>query len=195
MDLQHINVKLFLQSPADLRTGDYYGVFNGWIQQRALDELLVDVADYGHVHHGPGLVLIGHAANYSLDQHGGRNGLLYNRKARVEGSTQARLRQAVRAALAAARKLEQEQGFQFDGSEVQLTVNDRLLTPNTPETLAALRPELEALFGTLYAGADFTLTHTSRDPRERFTVHVTTAAGDGLAALLGRLEAETAYAG
>jgi hypothetical protein len=193
MDLQHINVKLFITAPAPLRTGDYTGVFNGWIQERALGELLVDVADYGHVHHGPGLLLIGHEANYSLDETGGRLGLLYNRKAPVEGTAQERLRQAVRQALLAAQKLATEQNFQFDVSQAQVILNDRHLAPNTPETFAALRPELETLFNTLYGGAAFTLTHSSLDPRERLTVDVSTTAGLDLAALLANLEAEKTY--
>jgi hypothetical protein len=195
MDLQHVNVKFFLKNAEGLETGAYTGVFNRWIQERALAEMLVDVADYGHVHQGPGLVLIGHEANYSLDQHGGRLGLLYNRKAPVSGTLEARLAQAVRAALIAAQKLEREEGFAFDGGEVEIVINDRLLAPNTPETLAALRPALEAVFKTLYAGAAYTLAHTSADPRERFTLRVTSAAGFDVAALLSHLEAETAYAG
>ncbi len=192
--MQHVNVKFFLRNAAGITTGDFYGVFNGWIQARAFEELLLDVADYGHVHQGPGLVLIGHEANYSLDEIGGRLGLLYNRKAGVEGSNQGRLRQAVRAALTACQKLEAEQGFKFDGGETQIILNDRLLAPNTPATLAALKPELEALFDTLYGGAAYTLTHTSTDPRERFTVNVTTAAGLDVTTLLANLEAKTAHA-
>lgn len=191
MDLQHINVKLFMKNTAGLRTGDYTGVFNRWIQERALDEMLVDVADYGHVHQGPGLLLIGHEANYSLDEHGGRLGLLYNRKARVDGPTQARLGQALRAALVAAQKLEREEGFKFDGRQAQIVINDRHLAPNTPETFAALKPELETLFSTLYAGADFTLTHASSDARERLTVDIATTADLDVTALLSRLEGET----
>ena len=193
MDLQHLNVKLFITAPTPLRTGDYTGVFNGWIQERALGELLVDVADYGHVHHGPGLLLIGHEANYSLDETGGHLGLLYNRKAPVEGTTQDRLRQAVHQALAAAQKLATEQGFQFDVNQLQLIINDRHLAPNTPETFAALQPDLVVFFNTLYSGAAFTLTHSSRDPRERFTIDVTTDAGLDLAALLANVNAVEAY--
>jgi hypothetical protein len=194
IELQHVNVKLFLRNAEGLKTGDYTGVFNGWIQTRALGELLVDVADYGHVHHGPGLVLIGHTANYSLDESEGRLGLLYNRKARVDGSNQDRLRQAVRAALLAAQKLEREQGLQFEGGEVQIIVNDRHVAPNMPATFAALKPEFTRLFDVLYGGAAYSLANASRDPRERFSVRATTAAGLDLTALLGHLEAETAHA-
>lgn len=194
MDLQHANAKLFVRDGDGLHTGDYTGVFNRWIHERALAEMLVDVADYGHVHQGPGLVLIGHEANYSLDQQGGRLGLLYNRKARVEGTREARLAQALRSALVAAQKLEREAGFEFDGSEVEITINDRLLAPNTPETVAALKPALEAVFDRLYAGQAYTLAHASTDPRQRLTVRVVAAASFDVSTLLSRLETETARA-
>jgi hypothetical protein len=195
MDLQHINVKVFARDGDRLRTGDYTGVFNRWIQERALAEMLVDVADYGHVHQGPGLVLIGHEANYSLDQQGGRLGLLYNRKAPVEGPPEARLAQALRSALIAAHKLEREEGLRFSGNDAEIMVNDRLLAPNTPETLAALKPALEAVFNRLYAGQAYTLAHTSTDPRQRFSVTVSTAASFDVATLLSHLEAEAVRAG
>jgi len=46
-------------------------VFHRWIQERSLDELMVDVADYTHVPDGPGVVLVCHDAIYSLDTGGG----------------------------------------------------------------------------------------------------------------------------
>src|SRR5690349_3838270 len=102
MNLQHLNLKLFLDQPFDPQP--FIGVFNDWIQRqptprRVTPELLIDVADYRHVNHGPGLLLIGHEANYSLDQAEGRWGLLYARKAAVDGSPLERLQQAARAAL------------------------------------------------------------------------------------------------
>ena len=39
IELQHVNVKLFLRNAEGLMTGDYTGVFNDWIQTRALGEL------------------------------------------------------------------------------------------------------------------------------------------------------------
>jgi hypothetical protein len=131
MNVQHVNVKFFLQNPETIELAGYAAVFNSWIQQQRLEELLIDVADYLHVHHGPGMMLIGHEADYSLDHRAGRLGLLYNRKAQVEGTTQEKLTQAVRAALTAAQILERENGLRFDGSEIQVIINDRLLVPNT----------------------------------------------------------------
>lgn len=193
MDIQHLNIKFFLDDPEAVDFSDLIGIFNGWIQKQGAEELLIDVADYAHVHAGPGVLLIGHEANYSLDNTGGRPGLLYNRKAKVDGTVQARLTQATRAALVASRRLETEHGYKFTGQALQLFINDRLLAPNTPETFNALAPELHAFFNQLLAGAEYTLNWVA-DPRERFTVNVTTAAKLDLATLWHNLESEAVHA-
>src|SRR5690349_10028623 len=109
MDVQHFNVKLFAADPGAIHLEAFTAIFNSWIQRQVSEgELLVDVADYQHVPAGPGIVLVGHEANYGLDNERNRLGLLYNRKATVSGSNQDRIRQAVRAALRAASRLEQE---------------------------------------------------------------------------------------
>ena len=174
MNIQHINVKFFIENPESVNLADYSAVFNTWIQKHALEELLIDVADYLHVHNGPGLILIGHEADYSLDNRAGRLGLLYNRKGQLEGTTQEKLAQAVRAALTAAQLLEKENGLKFNRGEVQVIINDRLLTPNKVETFAALEPELKTFFGKLYNGTEYSITNNV-DPRERFTVNVKAA--------------------
>src|SRR4030095_14803276 len=122
MNIQHVNIKFYLENPETVKLADFAAIFNTWIQQQRLEELLVDVADYLHVHHGPGIMLIGHEADYSLDNRGGRLGLLYNRKEQIEGTTQEKLAQAVRAALTVAQILEKENGLKFNGSEVQIVV-------------------------------------------------------------------------
>ena len=192
MNVQHVNVKFFLQKPETVTLADYAAVLNTWIQQQRFDELLIDVADYLHVHHGPGIMLIGHEADYSLDNRAGRLGLLYNRKAQVEGKTQEKLAQAVRAALTAAQILEKENGLKFDGSQIQVIINDRLLVPNTAETFKALEPDLRLFFDRLYAGANYTLTHHA-DPRERFTIEVKLASTFELDTLLKNLSVEAVH--
>ena len=193
MNIQHLNIKLFLEKPDEVNLADFGAVFNSWIQTQRREELLVDVADYLHVHHGPGIMLIGHEADYSLDNRAGRPGLLYNRKAQLDGNTQEKLTQAVRAVLTAAQILENENGLKFSGSEVQVIVNDRLLVPNTPETYDTLEPELKSLFARLYGGASYVLTHNA-DPRERFTVDVKTASTFDVDTLLKNLHVEAAHA-
>ena len=193
MNIQHVNVKFYLENTETVKLADYGPVFNTWIQTQRLDELLIDVADYLHVHNGPGIMLIGHEADYSLDNRAGRLGLLYNRKEQIDGTTHEKLTQAVRAALTVAQILEKENGLKFNGSEVQIVVNDRLLVPNTTETFTALEPDLKSFFDQLYGGAGYSLAHNN-DPRERFTVNVKTETKFDVDTLLKNLSVETAHA-
>ena len=193
MNIQHINIKLFVENPESVKIAEYAAVFNTWIQKQRLEELLIDVADYLHVHNGPGIMLTGHEADYSLDNRAGRLGLLYNRKEQIEGTTPEKLAQAVRAALTVAQILEKENGLKFNGSEVQVIVNDRLLVPNTSETFAVLESDLKAFFGRLYNGAEYNLSHHS-NPRERFTVNVKAESSFDVDSLLRNLSAEAAHA-
>lgn len=193
MNIQHVNIKIYLENPENVKLADFAAVFNIWIQKQRLEELLIDVADYLHVHNGPGIMLIGHEADYSLDNRGGRLGLLYNRKEQIEGRTEEKLAQAVRAVLTAAQILEKENGLKFNGSEVQIIVNDRLLMPNTSETFAALKSEFKSFFDPLYSGAEYSLSHND-DRRERFTVNVKSESKFDIDTLLKNLSVETAHA-
>lgn len=191
MNVQHINIKFYLENPQNVKLEDFSAVFNNWIQRHVTEELLIDVADYLHVKNGPGLMLIGHEADYSLDNRAGRLGLLYNRKAQIEGSTQEKLTQAARAAFTAARLLETENKLKFSGQEIQLIINDRLIAPNTVATFAALEPELRTFFDTLFGGTEYTLSNDT-DPRERFTVNVKAAKRFDIETLLQALPAQVA---
>ena len=148
--LQHINVKIFVADAFSIKLADAVPVFHRWIRDNVCDEMLVDVADYRHVPEGPGVMLIGHQANYSLDNRENRRGLLYNRKAVLDGTLRDRLRQAHEAALTACKRLESDPAFggnlHFELGHCEVFVNDRLLAPNTEETWLLLKPELENLF-------------------------------------------------
>ena len=189
MNVQHINIKFFIENPDEVKLEDYSEVFNNWIQRHVTEELLVDVADYQHVHNGPGMILIGHEANYSLDNMTGRLGLLYNRKAQLDGSIQEKLAQAARAVLTAAQLLEEENGIEFNGQEAQIIINDRLLIPNTTETFATLEPEFRRFLDKLYGGAEYTLTQNA-DPRERFAINIKTLVRFDVGALPKTLSTE-----
>jgi hypothetical protein len=169
--MQHVNIKLFAEEPAPIDLSSAIPVFHRWIQASAFPELLIDVADYVHVPQGPGVVLIGHEANYSLDNARGRLGVLYNRKA-ADGEG---LERAYESALAAARRLESEPEFQgklkFRTGEVELTLDDRLLFPNTDETWTAVKPDVESFFDRLYGAGRWTAVRAA-DSRERFRINV-----------------------
>src|SRR5207302_2183700 len=108
MHLEHVNVKLLVKSPEEVDLEPLIPVFHSWIEGQVFEELLLDVADYRHVPAGPGVVLIGHQGNYSVDNTDERLGVRYNRKAAVGGSNQDALRQATRASLIACQRLESE---------------------------------------------------------------------------------------
>jgi hypothetical protein len=142
--VQHINVKVF--ATANAESDAVVKVFHRWIKDTVCPELLIDVAEYSHVPEGPGVLLIAHEANYSLDNRDNRPGLLYNRKAADEGTFQERLAQAHASALAACDRLEKETTLRFDRNKLEVFINDRALAPNTEETLQALEPELKKYF-------------------------------------------------
>lgn len=175
MEFQHINVKLLLDHSGEVDLEPLIPVFHGWIQQQGWEELLLDVADYRHVHAGPGVIVIGHEANYSVDNSGNRLGVRYNRKAAMEGNNQDRLKQAAVAALKSCRRLESDprlnSKFRFNGQEIEISVNDRLLAPNKPETREAIQPELAPFLSKLFSGGEFDLSY-DESPRNLFSVLV-----------------------
>lgn len=158
MDTQNITFKLFAADGDAAVPGahDVVRAFHRIIQEKALDELLIDVADYGHVHRGPGVMLIAHEAHYGFE-HGSdaRLGLKYARKRGPAGPFEARLQTALRKAVAAARVLEADPGLRgklrFRSDALRFSIEDRLHAPNDAQTLAtvvaALAPLLERVFG------------------------------------------------
>jgi hypothetical protein len=162
-------------------------VFHRWIKDHVLPELVIDVANYGHVPEGPGVVLIGHGADYFMDVGEGRLGLLHNRK-RSGPAAGERLSDLTRRTLHAATLLEKEAALggklAFATNELLFRINDRLAAPNTDATFAAVKGELEALGKQLFAGP-FALAREG-GPKELFAVRFKSATSAPLATLLER---------
>ena len=59
MELQHINVKIYVEGDLPVDPAEFITVFHQWVKDKVLDELLIDVADYRHVPAGPGVLLVG----------------------------------------------------------------------------------------------------------------------------------------
>jgi hypothetical protein len=188
--LQHVNVKLLLKSPDSVDLEALVPVFHGWIRDRVCEELLLDVADYRHVPAGPGVVLIGLQADYGVDNNDDRLGVRYNRKAAHDGNNQDRLGQAARSALTACQRLESdprlEGKIQFNGQEIEIFVNDRLLAPNTDATREAAAPDLQVFSQKLFAGGEYSLSYNT-DPRRLFTAFVKSSRPFPVADLLRNL--------
>lgn len=172
MQLQHVNIKLFIDGELRIDLEKIIEVFHRWTAEQSMDEMLIDVADYRHVPAGPGVVLVGHEADYALDNAGNRPGLLYNRKASIDGSNADRIRQALAAALKACDLLEADFPGQlkFNRQAFDLIINDRAIAPNTAETFVAYKTELGSILSEM-GHADANLTHDA-DPRRRFGVSV-----------------------
>lgn len=190
IQLQHVNVKLLASEGAGVDLEPLIPIFHGWIRDRVFDELLLDVADYRHVPEGPGVMVIGHQANYGVDDTDGRLGVRYNRKALLDGTNQDRLVQAARAAIASFQRLETAETLKgklrFGGRDVEVFINDRALAPNNDATRAAAQPELDVFFRKLFGGADYTVTQET-EPRRLFGVRAKSNKSFTLAELLANL--------
>jgi hypothetical protein len=190
MQLQHVNVKLLLENSADAALEPLIPVFHGWIENQNGDGLLIDVADYTHVPAGPGIVLIGHEGNFSVDNAGDRLGVRYNRKAVLEGNNQQNLAQAARAALTACGRLEMEPRlsgkFRFNGQDIEIFINDRLLAPNNPATREALDGDLQLFSEKLLRGKEYSISYGT-DPRSLFTANLKAARPFSITELLESL--------
>jgi hypothetical protein len=190
MELQHVNAKLLLKDPDGLDLERLIPVFHSWIQDQIFDDRLLDVADYRHVHHGPGVVLIGHEGDYSVDNTDGRLGVRYNRKTPIDGSNEGRLKQAARAALRACERLESEKSLggklRVNGQDVEVFINDRLLAPNRDETREELDPDFKQFAGELFRGNEYSLSYES-DARKLLSVSLRSSRVFSVGELLANL--------
>lgn len=177
MDVQHVNLKLHLNNSGAVDLESLIPIFHDWVREQSCEETLVDVADYRHVPSGPGILLVGHEADFSLDQGDHRLGARYNRKARLPGSNHDRFRQALRAVLVACQKLEDDARLggklNFECRALELFVNDRLLAPNDEKTYESLAPEVEEFCDALFGRKNYSLKHQP-DSRKRFSILVQT---------------------
>lgn len=175
--------------PNDVPAHEIVKTFHTWIQTKRLaEEVVIDVADYGHVVNGPGVVLICHHANYSVDTLDGRQGVSFNRKRDVGGSLEERVASSLRSTLTACKLLEEDLGgkLRFSPREMVFRVNDRLHAPNTDEAVVFFDGPLRTLAARLYGNAA-RLTRASDDPKQLFGLRIQGEGPSNVGALLDRL--------
>ena len=195
MESVKVDLKLFLQDASQVDLEDFIPVFHDWIQHQRLDELLIDVVDYRHVHNGPGVILIAHDAQYAIDMTDGRMGLLYSRRRETHSARNAiqsvaeRLHSVLHCALKACRLLEAEPSLQgrlrFRGDEFLLRINDRLVPP-TPDAFDDLRAHLGPVLARLYPGCQVEVERCG-GPDSRLAVTIRASENAGVATLCSRL--------
>ncbi len=186
MEFQKVSLKILSDAPVTLNLDPFLQIFARW---RVQD--WVDLADYAHMTRGPGIVLIGHRANFSFDMGTSAPGVLYLSKKDLEGTAEDRLRTVFRDCFALTRRLLAEPefpaGVQLRTGSLELTFNDRLETPHTEATDRALAPAAEAVLDQLFGAGAYRLT---REPdlsrRYGFTIEARETPIDLLSTLVLR---------
>ena len=106
MELQKFGIKLFFKPNGSYPSKDFIPVFHNWIKTNSVPEhMLIDVIDYSHIPDGPGIMLIAHEGHFSLDKENNMPGLLYIRKAKIEGDFKKRIESVIATSLQAAELL------------------------------------------------------------------------------------------
>jgi hypothetical protein len=185
-------VKFFLSNPQSAKLSTFSSLFQRWIQQKVLEGMLIDVADYAHVFEGPGVVLIGHEADYSIENKDSRLGLLCTRKRQQDPDLPSQLRTTIRLALAACALLEAEASFRpklkFRADEIEMRFADRLRLPNRPETFDLVKDDVRGVLTELYGTDALDLAPARIDPRHLFTINVHCETSAGVSELLQQLK-------
>jgi hypothetical protein len=184
---ERFQLKMYLEPSEHFELEALIPVFHRFIRDQLISELMIDVVDYSHVPDGPGVVLIGHAADYYVGSLDGRVGLVYSRK-RAAPAPEARLEDGFRRLTNAARLLEQDSSvkLRFRSNELSLRLTDRLHTPNDEASFASAKAEVEQLLGRLYAGATVSVERLA-EPRGPLGLAIKTSASPSLEALLEKL--------
>lgn len=189
MDAPKLQVKLFSDNVDSSNLKQFIPVFHRWIRDHVLDELMIDVADYSHVHHGPGVVLVGHASDYYLDLSDGQPGLLYSRKRQAPEPGE-RLRDAFRRAINACLLLQADPTLsprpRFRSNEALIKLPEKLDFSNDDPSFDSLKREFETFLGQLYAGGRVKLTRVGSN-KSPLSVRVVTEGAPDLQTLLGRV--------
>lgn len=190
MDLYKFGIKFFATQAQNIDILGLIPIYHRWIQEKSLDDLLIDVADYSHVPSGPGVMLIAYEGNYALDETGNERGVVYYSKHELTGELPERFSQVASKALKAGRLMSADKelngALKLPGTRLQFFSNDRLAAPNTEAAYAEIEPAFKGFLDRLYNGAPYTLER-EKDPRERLSFRVQAEGEVPLDTLLARL--------
>lgn len=180
MSLDHaerVQVKFFVASGAP-EAQSVIPVFHAWLRDKRVDDpTLVDVADYSHVHNGPGVLLVGHASDWYYDHGEGRPGMLFSRKRAFEGGFEARLEDAFRHGLKACAEFSKDTTAVFAANEVLVRVPDRLQVKNDDAGLAVASPVVESVAKKIFGSESKVSISREGSPRESLTLRIKVEGG------------------
>jgi len=190
IDLQRIHIKILTDAPPTLPLDPFIEIFGRWRANKNHPAGWVDLADYAHVPRGMGIVLVGFQANFAFDMSGPAPGLLYAAKKGHAGTHRERIAAAIKSCLDLSERLVAEKAFpqtvHLRTEALEIHFPDRLVTPNTEETDAELRPAVEAVIGKLYGTSGATLT-PQKDAGQAYGISIRAKNAEPLDALLKRL--------
>lgn len=188
---QRSAVKIFFADGIVVDPPLMVAMFHEWIRNKIVEGLLIDVADYTHVHEGPAIVLVGHDIDYTIDLSEARPGLMVTRKRRTRSALAEDIRQGVRRVFAAARALQQRADphppVRFRTDELRVQVIDRLRFPQSADAVEAVRGAIEPLFAKLFEPSGCTIENAATDARMPVTLRVRASGAPPLDTLIGRL--------
>lgn len=158
-------------------------IFHDWIRDRALDLVMLDVADYAHAPDSPGIVLVCHEASFALDRSDGRLGLLCQRRLPFDGTASEGIAETVRQTLDVAARLEADPRvmgkLRFDPTRLRIEANDRLLAPNSSEGYRDFAALVRAAIATAFGTGEPAVEKIDNDPRDRLALFVRLHAARG----------------
>jgi len=189
MKSEKLQIKYFAKPNGAFELEAVVPVFHRFIREHAFDELMIDVADYKHVKHGPGVVLVGDANDYYLDEGEGRPGLLFSRKRHGSGP-EGRLREGFARALKACLLLEAapELGgkLKFATDEVLIRLPDRLRVANDDAGFQEASNDVAPLLDKLYGAGGYAIERGPSAP-EPLALRIRAKSAPALSALLAAL--------
>lgn len=193
MNLQKINVKLFLDVAGRLELDPFLDIFARWREQAEDPVGWIDLADYAHVDRGPGILLIGRQGNLSIDLSDPGPGILYANRQGLEGDLGERIRTSYLRGLSHIERLLADPGFprsltprtDFWG----LTFNDRLEVPNS-ESATLIEPAVRSVADRLFGPGRYEIV-SDQEKTRRCAVTLHSAETLSLAQLAGSLQAST----
>ena len=187
-DLQRIQIKIASDLRVGLRLDPFVTIFGRWRNEQHPADW-IDLADYAHLPRGPGIVLVGQRCSVAFDLADPGPGILYTARKGLTGSHAERLCSAFAWCLDLSKRLSAEPEFPQDvrlrTGMLELRFNDRLETPDTPETDAELRPVVAQVLDQLFGSGGYDLQRCSDDSVYGF--HVQARKSEALDALLARI--------
>ena len=174
VEVQKLGLKVFVDQPQGVDVQSFMETFNEWIRDKSVPGILIDIADYTHMHHGPGVMLVSHEANWSMDEEGGRLGLLVAVKVQEQGSLAERIEQVFKRVYLGCRLIEgtpRHRGIQFNRGHFVFMAGDRLTAVHDDDTLQQLTTALKAHIAKNFQDAN-PVIHFEQDKRKRVALHV-----------------------